>query len=176
MHMKNALALSSLTLSLLALSLPAFSGTCDVVNQTLNVASANTGSRISGSGAAYAMSASYSSSTSVDVKGSFYKVSDVYAVGGNMLTFMITNLNGSLYANNGAGWQSWDGNIDTLPTYSSVADTTAEISLPINNGPLSAGTYQISFGYKQQADLPKPNCFVGYIYYYNATPISISVN
>lgn len=151
-------------------------GVCDTVNTTLPVVSADTGSRVSGSGAPYVMNASYSSSTSVDVKGSFFKSTDVHAWDVNMLTFMIVNLNGVLYANNGQGWQAWDGNIDTLPAYSIIPATTSEISLPINNGTLPTGTYQISFGYKQGADLPKPNCFYGYYYYYNATPIAISVN
>lgn len=174
MHVKKALVLSSLVMSLLSVSLPAFSGACDVVYSTLNVVTADTGSRVSGSGGAFAMSASYSSSTSVEVKGSFYKTPA--AGNGNLLTFMIANIGGVLYANNGASWQTWDGNIDTLSTYSSIPDTTAEISLPINNGPLSAGSYQISFGYKQLVDLPKGNCFEGYYYFYNGTPISISVN
>lgn len=170
----------NLILSLLVFNISAipaaWAGACDIVNSTLTVATADTGSRVSGSGSAYSMSASYSTSTSVDAKGSFYKTSDTYAWNGNMLTFMTFTLGGASYAHNGSGWVSWDGNVDNLPTYSSISDTTSEISLQINNGTLSAGTYQVFFGYKQQADLPKPGCFSGYIYYYNATPISVTIS
>lgn len=163
-------------LSFSAVGQIAHATSCDTVNATLNVASADTGSRVTGSGSSYSMNASYSSSTSIDVKGSFYKSTDNHAWNGNMLTFMTVNINGALYANNGQGWQSWNGNIDNLPTYSSVSPTSSEISLPINNGTMSPGAYQVSFGYKQGADLPKPGCFFGYYYYYNATPITIRVN
>lgn len=153
----------------------AFAGYCDTLYPTLPIAQP-TGSKLLGSPNNYVINGSYGVGSSVDVKGSFYDNQTGYTFPGmSYQTFVIISINSVLYANNGSGFVAWNGNIDNLPAFSSGSSSASAKTLNIWSGGAGSGSYQVTYGFKVLVDLPKGNCFSGYNYYYNSTPISLTV-